>query len=170
MNWPHCDGLNWPRFVRSSADDLALIERGSEAGREWNPEWHRNLREPSSGLEPENPSLPLRRTVEALEVLAAQRGTDVDTVGRLIGAAKHTPQPANHHVWAALHSSRTGRAVGLRGSPGRYARCAVALAAASTIRHGFSSGPSRANVQRSEKRVGVDGLPETTTVVSRSST
>jgi hypothetical protein len=42
--WPHCDGFNWPHFVRSSADDLALIERGSEAGREWDPEWSSSSR------------------------------------------------------------------------------------------------------------------------------
>ena len=36
---PHCDGLNWPQFVRSAAEDPALIERGSEAARKWVPEW-----------------------------------------------------------------------------------------------------------------------------------
>lgn len=42
--WPHCDGFIWPHFVRSSADRVALIERGSEAGREWDPEWSSSSR------------------------------------------------------------------------------------------------------------------------------
>ncbi len=29
--WPRCDGLKWPHLVRSSADDLVLIEHGIEA-------------------------------------------------------------------------------------------------------------------------------------------
>jgi len=42
--WPHCDGFNWPHFVRPSADRVALIERVSEAGRGWDPEWSSSSR------------------------------------------------------------------------------------------------------------------------------
>ena len=37
--WTHCDGFDRPHFVRSLADDPALIERGTEAGRKWDQEW-----------------------------------------------------------------------------------------------------------------------------------
>ena len=42
--WPHCDGLNWPHLVRWSADAPVLIERGSGAGRKWDPEWNSSSR------------------------------------------------------------------------------------------------------------------------------